>query len=499
VSLQRYLFLLIGALILVFAGIQYVFIEQVRQQVNDEIASKTRTLSQLALDTVSERFPLTTVTETRQQNEQERARFTATQSVIIKIENTPHKQIKLDNNLTMVTGGQTKTITIERANIPIYNEALLNELRGNQPDGQAFTGEIKGLLINRSDDAYTVDFNFTDNQQDFRKIVRFDAKASSVDQHFRQLHWQLLGFTCTGLLFAFFLAQHVSKPLSRLSQGFADLGKGQLGVQLPETGVKEMRDTLAIFNQTSERLNQLQALEKSYLQQQQMAELGEVARGLAHTLRNPLNTIGLGISQMQQDSLSHEQKALIGKQIQEKIHHIDGTIKTLMHLASSDIDRSHELNVVSVISDVLLEVSVTTQARVMFKSQQQNEPVYLRCAEAEIRATSHALISNAIEANSGQDEQHPVKIELEQTETGICLTIRDYGKGISEQSADRLFKPHFTTKADGAGMGLFIVKRISEMYYKGHVQIINHAEGGCLAILELKHAEALKDNSEQDL
>jgi signal transduction histidine kinase len=497
VSLQRYLFLLIGTLILVFAGIQYVFIEQVRQQVNDEIASKTSTLSQLALDTVRERFPLTKVTETTQQNEQEPARFTATQNVTIKIENTPHKEIALDKDLTMVTGDHTKTITIERSGLPISNPALIEQLRENRPDGQAFTGEIKALLINRSESAYTVDFNFADNEQDFRKVVRFDTKTSSVDQHFRQLHWQLLGFTCTGLLFAFFLAQHVSKPLSRLSQGFADLGKGKLGVQLPETGVKEMRDTLAIFNQTSERLNQLQALEKVYLQQQQMAELGEVARGLAHTLRNPLNTIGLGVSQMQQESLSPEQKALIGKQIQEKIQHIDGTIKTLMHLASSDIDRSHELNVVSVISDVLLEVSVTTQARVILKSQPQNEPVYLRCAEAEIRAISHALISNAVEANSGQDEQHPVKIDLEQTETGICFRVRDYGPGISKQSVDRLFKPHFTTKADGAGMGLFIVKRISEMYYQGHVQVTNHAEGGCIATLQLKHAAIVSSNSEQ--
>lgn len=522
VSLQRYLFILIGALILVFSAIQYYSIEQVRIQVNDEITNKTRTLSQLALTEFTERLPLKiATTSTLKNNPQANAgqnqvfsEVTLTEQIIgldeyitppqlkerdqstpkihikIKIENTPNKEIQLDQDLVMITGDSTKTVTVSRTNTGYINNAAFT-IPQDEKDAlkQIKPGQIKAMFVNRVNAAYTVDFNFEDDEQNFQKIVSFDSDASSVNRYFSHLRWQLFAFTCVGLFFAFWLAKHISRPLSRLSQGFTDLGNGDLGIQLEKSGVKEMRDTIAIFNTTSERLNRLQKLEKNFQQQQQMAELGEVARGLAHTLRNPLNTIGLGISQMQEPDVSENEQALIAKKIQEKIVHLDGTIKTLMHLANADVDRSHKVNVVTVVSDIMLEVSVTSQARIKFSMALLDEPILLQCAEAEIRAIFHALISNAIEANEGQDMNHPVSVDLRQTEQGVSLCVRDYGNGVCADDLAHMFKPHFTTKAEGAGMGLFIVKRISEMYYKGRIELNNHEQGGCIATLQLLNAK----------
>jgi signal transduction histidine kinase len=528
VSLQRYVFLLMGALILVFSIFQYYFIEQVRIQVNDEITAKTRTLSQVALSAFTESQPfqvaagsstlpiaasklkvnLADVPEYAETVQIRELQVAAQKSgaqikhtpIIIKIENTPNREVQLDEDLVMLTGDNTKTITvlnntnkldfIVRSPLNVAQQDAINELNKIEPR------QIKALLVNRVDTSYTVDFDFADKNLNFQKIVSFDNDTSSINRYFTQLRWQLFSFTLIGLVFAFWLAKHISKPLSGLSQGFADLGNGQLGVQLKQSGVKEMRDTISIFNQTSERLSQLHKLEQKYQQQQQMAELGEVARGLAHTLRNPLNTIGLGISQIQQPNISTDEKNALAKQIQDKIMHVDGTIKTLMHLANADVDRSQRLNVVTAVSDIMLEVSVTTQASIQFPMAKSNKPVLLQCAEAEIRAIIHALISNAIEANEGQDKQHSVSVDLQQIEEGICLNIRDHGAGLSAKALMEIFKPHFTTKPEGAGMGLFIVKRISEMYYKGSIVLANHKQGGCVATLTLQDAVNLNEMSD---
>ena len=525
-SLQRYLFLLIGALILVFSSIQFYFIEQVRLQVNEEITNKTQTISQVALSAITNNLPMgkldqqnstpainqakiptienslanelnSRAAEHANKNEIKDATLIETltpgkkaATVSIKIENTPNKEITLDEGLIMVTGDKTKTVTVSlnndsRPQAPLHHDkAIIN----SQYSHGIPKAEIKALLVNRLNAAYTVDFTFVDNDQNFQKIVSFDNDTSSVNSYFSQLQWQLLGFTVVGLVFAFCLAKHISKPLSQLNKGFSDIGNGEFGVQLAPYGVKEMRDTIAIFNQTSERLNQLQSLEVKYMQQQQMAELGEVARGLAHTLRNPLNTIGLGVSQLQEASMSSDQKVNIAKQIQEKILHLDDTIKSLMHLANTDIDRSQMLNLVAVVSDIMLEVSVTSQARIEFPMALSKQCIELRCAEAEVRAMVHAIISNAIEANQQQDNEHPVSVSLTQSKKGILLSVTDFGEGISQVNSSELFKPHFTTKPEGAGMGLFIVKRISEMHYKGSIKLENHSAGGCIASLTLQHA-----------
>ncbi len=543
-SLKHYLFLLIGTLILVFSAIQYYFIEEVRVQVNEEITDKTRTLSQVALNAVGENMPIridrvselvrepnesggdtfqeVLITENivgaqqqisneqlgiikawqaqqKPSNESGRVQNLEADSpnrIRIKIEDTPNKEIQLDPKLTMVTGENTKTVSISRQ-APLLATDNENEVMASftATEGLDNGAPIKAVLVNRVNSGYTVDFEFGDDELNFQKIVSFDSGASTVNRYFSQLRWQLLVFTLVGLLLAYFLARHISRPLSNLSQGFKDLGDGDLGVQLPITGVEEIRKTIKVFNQTSERLAQLQTLEKSYQQQQQMAELGEVARGLAHTLRNPLNTIGLGISQMQSVGVSKQEQTKIAQQIQAKISHVDETIKNLMSLANTDIKRSKSVNVMAVVSDIMLEMSIAKHDGIKWLVEDSSKACYLKSAEAELRAMFHALISNAVEAsaehldkpNLGQNEKL-IRIKVESTDTGICLSVHDSGSGLSSDDIDNLFKPHFTTKSEGAGMGLFIVKRICEMYYQGSISLHNIDSGGCEAKLILNHA-----------
>lgn len=510
-SLQRYLFLLIACFILLIAGVQFFLIEQVRTQVNEEITNKSQTISEVAVAGINdriqhrladfavqfnkdnERIYKTIKTRDAMSNEA-RAMPARKKRIKVKIENTPNTVVHLDPELTMTTGNNTKTVTVETVPdfVPSEAKRIFEFVDANRKDKTFFA-------IQAQESLYAVNFMGDDENSSFQKIISFDPSASSVDEYFDRLIWLLLLITAIGLAFAYLLAKHISKPLSQLNQGFTFLKQGDFNSQLKPEGIKEIRETLSKFNQTSQRLSELQNLEKQFQQQQQMAELGEVARGLAHTLRNPLNTIGLGISQLQRPEIDSVEKHQIAQHIQDKIQHLDNTIKSLLQLANTEVVRSQQLNLVPVVSDILLEVSVTHSSKIEFI---HDDPVLLKCAEVEIRAIFHALISNAVEAqvlaikeDSGlNNNQKPIVVALKQTQDAAILRVTDDGLGIDKQIEKDLFKPHITSKAEGAGMGLFIAKRISELYYKGSLTLSNIGERGCTAELSLQNADEATTN-----
>jgi signal transduction histidine kinase len=84
------------------------------------------------------------------------------------------------------------------------------------------------------------------------------------------------------------------------------------------------------------------------------------------------------------------------------------------------------------------------------------------------------LLKNALDAMEGKGE---IRIEIQKTEKEIHIDVSDTGKGISKYNLQRVFKPGFTTKKRGWGLGLSLSKRIVEEYHNGKL-FIRHSEPG---------------------
>ncbi|MBT1452178.1 HAMP domain-containing histidine kinase [Glaciecola sp. XM2] len=467
-SLRNYLFILFALFILLVSGIQFYLIEHLRTQVSEEIGAKTNTLSNLAINSLQERFKgqFTLPTLTNPPANQ----------ISITIQNTPNKEVQLDKDFVMVTGDKTKTVTVTESS---GAGRLLEQLAIDSPI-QAVTGvqNMYALNLPRLD------------EQAVQTIISFDEKESAVDAYFYRLRNMLVAITVFALVLAYALAAVISRPLLKLSLGFERLRQGEFGAQLPEKGVKEMRDTLKMFNHTSTRLQELHAIENDYQQQQQLAELGEVARGLAHSLRNPLNTIGLGIEHLQQTDLTPQERSKITEDIQVKIQRLDKVIYHLLDLANYQEERKQPVNLVLVIEDIMMELSSSSKVRFEFAP---HDDVVFCCSEHEVRAMFHVLLNNAVEASEPGSvvsiTLHAIEAGNSQAHQGIELNVVDGGVGIAEAIREDLFKPHITTKPEGAGMGLFILKRLAHLHYRGRIELMNIKPRGCLARLQLFHDE----------
>jgi signal transduction histidine kinase len=463
-SLKRYLFLLIALFVLGLASTQLFFINYIQQQIGAEVEGKSQTLSKQALKLLVNSLP-----HTKQQvvvREKVEASKPSNPSIVVQIKNTPNKSVELGNGNRFISGNETQTVTIGEMDVGsniVFREALEGRLQ-----------EMSFKPIDGSN-AFTV------IDQQSQHIVQFDQKNSAINEYFRWLVIGTITLTALGLVLAYWLARHISRPLGELSNGFNRLQQGDLGSQVKPSGILEVRETLQSFNQMSTRLEQLNKIEVRFHQQQQLVELGEVARGLAHTLRNPINTIGLAVEEIAQTVLSQEQRGELAQQVRQEIIHLDSTIKALLTLTTNDLQRDQPVSINQVINDILLELSMTGKHKIEF-AEVQDLQVY--GAQVEIRAMIHTLLVNAIEAST---EQQSISIFVAQQAEQLSIKIVDQGKGLSDKIKAELFKPHVSSKPEGAGMGLYIAKRISQSFYQGDVQLSNNSPHGCIAALTLSN------------
>ncbi len=510
-TIKRYLFTLIGGLVIVIAAVQLLLISYFQQHLNQEVITKSQQLSTQIIDFAVEHVTLEgnesqneahdkldthnfgshpLASETTTQNncvisktvkervgsqENIEKSYTSVQVDCDELVDVQHFEILTDDDENKL---QMRVITPEQLQKEKLKwtqqlHKIIEDTHKNKTPQQSFSfiakappqnGQLKTQL--------TLDSSF--------------SQSDTIDTLVNYMMYLIIGSSIVALLLALWLSHHFTKPLRTLSSGFSALQSGNLGVQIEEAGINDYRKTMASFNLMSQKLAQLAENEKTLQQQSHLAELGEVSRGLAHALRNPMHTIGLSVEQLKDDKLPLEQRLKLQEKIESKIKHIDKTIKALLTLTSGEIQRNDSVPIKSVIQDVILEMK-SSGPHIKLTLNGPPETLSIRAAESEVRAIIHTLVVNAVEANTQGKE---ISIELVDKGKTIEVIVKDQGKGIDSNIADKLFEPHVSTKSEGAGMGLYISRRLAKLYYGGDIVLENNTSGGCCATVTLQ-----KENS----
>ena len=274
-----------------------------------------------------------------------------------------------------------------------------------------------------------------------------------------------------------------------------------LAEQFGKAGVKEWQtqlqhDTAAGLRTLLVRGTQLPSqLEGGYvavfdditelMQVQREAAWGEVARRLAHEIKNPLTPIQLSAERIELKLASKLQEADA-----EMLHHATRTIvnqvSALKHMvnAFSDYARSAPMNWTEIDLNALVrEVLTLYEAdKIAIDTTLANALPTIRADAMQLRQVIHNLLKNAQDAVMQRADP---KIEVSTGVTqdaSVLLEICDNGSGIAESLLPRIFEPYVTSKSKGTGLGLAIVKKIIDEHH-ATVQIENRQRGGvCVAI-----------------
>lgn len=477
-SFRRYLFLLIASFIVVLVTFQLWFFSYIQKQMKAEIQHRSVALSNVAVKVASESLFVTRQLPNNVAASHEEPRDNM---IRITITDTPKREIDLGGGYSFITGEDTQTVEIDyvanRENTQsasVQEQELDRVVKLVHPD-EHLSSDLEFSTIG---DAFQLAVAAPENNIVSRHIVQFD-EASVIDQYFNWLMIITALFMLLGVGYALWLAGTISRPLESLAEGFKGLEKGEYGKQVQVQGIDDMKRTMAQFNHMSSKLQALKEMEKQLSQQQQLLELNEVTRGLAHTLRNPLNTIGLAIEEIADASASDEQKQQLARKVRDKISRLDNTIKTMLSMNVQDVDRTQNTDLVAVIQDIILEFAFSFAGKIYFEPVSR---VLLQGAQTEIRAIVHTLMSNAVEASMSRSATPgDIHVFVEQNAQQVTVRIVDQGKGIAPHIKPELFKPHVSDKPEGAGMGLFIANRICQSYYQGDIRLQDNTPGGCIA------------------
>ena len=196
-----------------------------------------------------------------------------------------------------------------------------------------------------------------------------------------------------------------------------------------------------------------------------MATAGELSASIAHEVSQPLTGISARASaalrwlRSQPPNLDRVRAAL--EQIDGASHRASEIVKNVRGLFAKDAQARKAVNINSVFSAVLLLVRIELQKhQIRLETELSDRLPPVMGVEVQLQQVILNLVMNAIEAmHSAEPRVLSVRSELSES-GGVCVSVEDTGTGIDASSVDQVFKPLFTTKASGMGMGLSICHSI---------------------------------------
>jgi len=290
-----------------------------------------------------------------------------------------------------------------------------------------------------------------------------------------------------GLIASAVLSRRLTRPLRELVEGAEALGHGDLGVQVPVSAVGEVGDLQRSFNRMSERLAELEAERDQWQRREHLAQLGDLSRGLAHTLRNPLHTLGLAVEELAEGGGDRTDLVATSR---TQIRRIDRWLRSFLALGVGESAAPEVVDLDELVRGVALE-SVQQGAVVEVESDSGN--LQVQVVPGAVRAALANLVENATEVTPAGEA---VIVGLKRDVDEAVIRVVDRGPGLPEEVRRRLFAPHVTTKVGGSGMGLFLAQQLIEGMHGGRLEIDDGDDGddgGTVATVRLPLADRTGD------
>jgi nitrogen fixation/metabolism regulation signal transduction histidine kinase len=241
-------------------------------------------------------------------------------------------------------------------------------------------------------------------------------------------------------------------------------------------------------------------------QAQRDAAWGEVARRLAHEIKNPLTPI-----QLSAERLQHKLSAKLNEDDANVLRRATDTIVSQVSAMKSMVNEFSEyarapsanltkLNINKLIKDIsaLYEGARDDNSQVKITFNLMSNMPDMKGDATMLRQVIHNLMQNALDALK-QVENPEILVQTAFDESSIKLTVKDNGQGFPVDMLAHAFEPYVTTKAQGTGLGLAIVKKMIEEHF-GQIKIENNLTGGaCITIVlpidKSNETELIKENN----
>ena len=262
-------------------------------------------------------------------------------------------------------------------------------------------------------------------------------------------------------------ASRLTRPIINLITASEKISAGDLNAKVPEiTADEEFKKLNENFNSMIKKLKKQQ---DKLLLSERYSAWEDVARKLAHEIKNPLTPIQLSIDRIREKYLDKVGNG--SKDFSIYLNTISKQIKDIEHLVTefSDFARMpkpilKKVNLNQIISESL-KLHELSESKIKFVLTQVKESNYIFGDEEQLGRVFVNLIKNSIESiyekkNKNVDFKGKIDIDIRDDSDYIYATVIDNGVGFARVDKEKMLTPYFTTKKNGTGLGLAIVSKI---------------------------------------
>jgi signal transduction histidine kinase len=350
----------------------------------------------------------------------------------------------------------------EAQELGLYSAWMPGGLYRSLRTGEVLGGSEMGELAGRS---YMVSYR---RLQDPEEVVAVPVWLAAGDVAVRQrefAHLVLFGTVVGGILslvLSVLVGRALSHPIGELRRASAAVGRGHLRVRLPDQRPDEFGELFASFNRMTRRLRRARAQE---IRTARVLAWGEMARQVAHEIKNPLTPIKLSVQHIRRAYRDRrpDYDAILDSNVDQILDEIDRL--TEIARAFSRYGAPQETPGATQPVDV---AAVAREALTLYQAPDRSvryrlavlHPDTVGAARAgELREVLVNLLENARVAVGDAGT-----VEVRVADGGRCVRVEvhDDGDGIAPDQLPQIFEPHFSTRSSGTGLGLAIVRRLVE-------------------------------------
>jgi two-component system sensor histidine kinase HydH len=203
--------------------------------------------------------------------------------------------------------------------------------------------------------------------------------------------------------------------------------------------------------------------------QRRVAELSQLAGGLAHEIKNPLSTINVNLELLAED-LRHSPASTPDHQrwlrrldtVRAETDRLKTTLDDFLHFARQEELTLQQVNLCDVVSQLIDFFSPQTQAHhVVLRHALPEHPVI---CNIDVKLVKQAILNLMINANDAMAEGGELLLQVTADDTNALIEVIDTGVGIAPDDMNRIFDVYYSSKAGGSGLGLPTTRKIVERH-----------------------------------
>ncbi len=294
-------------------------------------------------------------------------------------------------------------------------------------------------------------------------MILDDYKFLQRRNHVKRLLSTLFAFSI-GIVVSLILADRYVDPIKKIAKASSKIAEGKL-VKIQESDRKDEIGVLVrSFNDMVEKLAERKDLEEKLKKTEQLSMIGQLASGIAHEIRNPLNFLSLSVGHIRERLAeegipeSDDINDLLDN-LKKELYRVNELVHNFLFIGKPIVLHRTWVNAEALMQDVLYLVGDKIREGIEISCEQLGGNVRIYCDKEYMRMCLTNLILNSAQAI--EDKGH-ITVTFASADGMTSISVSDNGKGVQGEDIEKIFEPYYSTKKLGIGLGLTITKRLVE-------------------------------------